>query len=142
MTYDGDPKLYLEGDTFDLNIAAGQPDMDEGLENAVSISLFSVGDYWGNAIASSEAEKVGSDFEDLLGQPLTNRTRLDVEARASAALAWMKEAGMAESIIVAASIPSVGWLILEVKITKPGGASAAPLKYSINWATMAARVGV
>jgi len=142
MTYDGDPKLYTEGDSFDLSIIAGQPSMDEGLENAVSISLFTKDGYWGNAVASSDAEKVGSDFEDALAQPLSNKTRLDVEARAAKALAWMKKVGLADSIVISASIPEIGLMEIEITITQPGGVPLAPLKYSINWATMAARVGV
>jgi len=138
MVFDGDPKLYSTGDAFDLAIEAGQPDMDEGLENAVTMSLFSSGPYWGNVFARDEAERLGSDFEALFLRPLTSRTRLDAEAAVKAALAWMVGSGLAKAVSVEASLPSVGWLALAITLQQP--AADTRIRYSINWEAMAVRL--
>lgn len=138
IIYDGDPKLYDTGDGANLLITDGQPFMDEGLENAVFISLFSSSNWWGNSV-SSKSEKMESIFETVLTRTLTNQTRLDAEEFARAALSWMTSDGVADKITVTATIPSVGFLGLVIKIEQPSKTST--IKYSINWATMAVRVG-
>lgn len=138
MTFDGDPKITGAGD-YDLEILEGQPTMDEGLENAVTLSLFASSDWWGNAIAG-DAGSTGSTFGEILRQTLTNKTRQDAEVAARGALAWMVAAGIAKSVTVSATIQSVGMLALVVSIAQPD--RAVGFRYSINWATFAVRVGV
>lgn len=140
MTFDGDPKLYQTGDGADLVIQDGQPVMDEGLENAVTLSLFCVAsEWWGNAIADDTGE-TGSELESLNRRTLTVKTMQDAEAVARDALAWMIDQGIAKTITVTGTMPAVGMLGLTIAIEQPDG-NIQTLKYSINWATMAARVG-
>jgi phage gp46-like protein len=137
MTFDGDPKITGFGE-YDLEIQDGQPTMDEGLENAVTLSLFSSANWWGNAI-SGDVGPTGSAFEDVIQRTLTNQTRLDAEAAARSALAWLVDKGIASAVDVVATIPSVGMLGLVVTIEQPGRTST--VRYSINWQAMSVRVG-
>lgn len=136
MSLEGDPRLYSTGSGSDIVVANGQPEMDEGLENAVYISLFSSPGWWGNEV-SSEAEKLGSEFETIARRTLTNAARIDAEEYARGALAWMLDAGAASLIEVSATIPSVGMLGLEILIARPAG--DVVLRYEVNWQTMEAR---
>ena len=101
---DGDVRLSLSADGGIIKIRGGQPEMDEGLETAVNISLFSEGEYWGNA-AAPEAEAVGSGFLASLRVPLSNQARLDVIEAARASLAWLVSSGIATSVEPPATIP-------------------------------------
>lgn len=139
MITDGDPRLTLTPDGGDITLLNGQPDMDQGLETAVLISLFSGSGWWGN-VASALDEQVGCELEELTTRTLTNQTRLDAEEAARKALAWMLSAGVAAKVTVAATLPALGWLVLAVTIEQPGG-SVTELRYQINWAAQRARMG-
>ena len=139
MNYDGDVKLYPTEDGGNITIKNGQPYMDDGLETAAYISLFS-GDYWGNAISERD-EKCESKLETLFTRTLTNQARLDAEEYALQALAWMKRSGIAAKIETEASIPRTGMLGLVVKITQPDG-TVAELRYQINWENQRINMGV
>ena len=139
MNYDGDVKLYPTEDGGQITLKNGQPYMDDGLETAAYISLFS-GDYWGNSISERD-EKCESKLETLFTRTLTNQARLDAEEYALQALAWMKRQGIAAKIEAEASIPRTGMLGLVVKITQPDG-TIAELRYQINWANQKISMGV
>jgi len=128
---DGDVRLSLSADGGIIKIRGGQPEMDEGLETAVNISLFSEGEYWGNA-AAPEAEAVGSGFLASLRVPLSNQARLDVIEAARASLAWLVSSGIATSVEPTATIPSVGRLDLAILIRQPEKAPAT-FRYTVNW---------
>lgn len=132
-TFDGDVRLNLTADGGAITIWGGQPDMDGGLSTAVHISLFTATGWWGNALAL-DYEDVGSTLEAVLAAPLTNQTRLDVEAAARSALAWLTDTGIASSVEVAASIPSIGQLTLAITIREPAKAPQL-FRYGINWQT-------
>jgi len=136
MNYDGDPKLYDTGDGTDLLIESGQPVMDEGLENAVYLSLFGGASWWGNSISSS-SEKLNSNFETINGRTLTNATRQAAEEYARNALAWLTTEGVAKSVTVEATIPAVGMLGLVITIEQPEQTNT--VRYQINWQTMQVR---
>lgn len=138
MEYEGDPKLYETGAGPFLSIDGGQPEMNEGLENAVYLSIFTEAGYWGNAIADTP-EKFTSKFGEVYRRTLNNQTRLDAEKYADAALAWIVSSGIAKSVTVSASIPDVGILGLAVTIEQQN--KKTTFRYQINWATMAVRVG-
>ena len=139
MPYDGDVRLTPTADGGDITLLGGQPDMDQGLETAVYISLFSGPAWWGN-LAGTLDERAVSDFESLLSMTLTNQTRLDAEEYARQALAWMTRSGIAAKVSVAATLPALGWLVLAVTIEQPG-TDPVVLRYQINWAAQRARMG-
>ncbi len=139
MIYDGDVKLYPTEDGGQITLKNGQPYMDDGMETAVYISLFS-GDYWGNAISERD-EKLESKLESLYSRTLTNQTRLDAEQYALQALAWMKRQGIAAKIEAEASIPRTGMLGLVIKIYQPDVDDPLILKYQINWANQQISMG-
>lgn len=130
--FDGDIKLSLSLDGGVVTIWAGQPQMDGGLETAVNISLFTESGWWGNSIIGTGHE-VGSDFEEAIRQPLTNKARLDIIEAARAALQWMLDTGIAESIDYTATIPAVGRLDFAIRIKQPEK-TPENFRYNVNWA--------
>jgi len=139
VVYDGDPRIIYSSGNVDLSIIGGQPEMDEGLENSVTSSLFFDSDWWGNAPSIvDESGPVGSKFIELTTKNLTNKTRQDAEAIGNNALAWMVANGIAESATVEASIPAIGMLGITVTIVQPS--RTITIRYQLNWSTMEARV--
>ena len=139
MITDGDVRLTPTADGGDITLLGGQPDMDQGLETAVYLSLFAGPDWWGN-LAGTLDERAESNLEALLSQTLTNQTRLDAEEYARQALAWMTRSGIAAKVSVAATLPALGWLVLAIVIEQPG-TDPQVLRYQINWAAQRARMG-
>ena len=139
MITDGDVRLTPTADGGDITLLNGQPDMDQGLETAAYISLFSGPAWWGN-LAGTLDERAESELEDLLSQTLTNQTRLDAEEYARRALVWMTRSVIAARVTVEATLPALGWLALTVTITQPG-TDPQVLRYQINWAAQRARMG-
>ncbi len=79
--FEGDPKIYIDGDGANLNIVNGQPDMDQGVENEAVINLFS-DDWFGNVFFRDKNQKIGGEFEAAHKQPIT-RTNLSVVSEAA-----------------------------------------------------------
>jgi phage gp46-like protein len=137
VVLDGDIRLTPTADGGDITWTNGQPDMDQGIETAVYLSLFSGPDWWGNAIAG-QYERAESALEALLSRTLTVQTMLDAEEAARQALAWMVPAGVAAKVAVSASLPALGWLALQVTVTQPAG-DEVTTRYAINWAAQEVR---
>ena len=140
MTYDGDVRVTNSEDGGEIIFERGQPEMDEGLETAVYLSMFSSPGWWGNAI-SEKAAQLGSDLESIQSRTLSNQTRLDAEEYARQALAWMVSEGVAKSVTVAGSIPRADILGLVVTIEQPNG-TVVTLRYQVNWSAQSVRAGV
>ena len=128
---DGEPKLIPTPDGARLDFSGGQPLMEQGLENAVYLSLF-VGDWWGNATVP-ERDRQASRVQQVADRAtLSNRSRLDIEAAANEALGWMVNDGIAESVRTTAVLVGVQTAELTVTIEQPG-ASPVILRYQVNW---------
>jgi phage gp46-like protein len=138
MQFDGDPKIISYGSGTDLEIVGGQPTMDQGLYNAVHLSLFSAAGWWGNSV-SAPSERLTSQFETINTRTLTNATRLDAEEYARQALSWMIADGIAKKITVTASIPAVGMLGLVIEVEQPDRSST--IRYQVSWADFALSMG-
>jgi phage gp46-like protein len=134
---DGDPKLFETGIGADLSIIGGQPVMDDGLENAVYLSLFTPPGWWGNILSTSESYRYESRIPELFRRTLTNQVRIDAEKYATDALAWMGIERIADKITPTAVILSVGVLGLAIKIDQPS--RSLTLRYQLNWAAMEVR---
>lgn len=140
MNYDGDPALVYGLDGFDLLVEDGQPFMDSGLKNALTISLFTEPNWWGNVVSKKE-ERIGSDFIGSVSGKLTNLTRLNAEEAARGATKWLIEQGIAKTISLETAIPAVERLYLELTTERPDG-KAQSFAYQINWQALALEAGL
>ena len=113
-------------------IVNGLPQLTDGLDNAVYLSLFMV-DWWGND-SSDNDQKYGSEIRRIIAeQTLTNQTRLDMIEAAKNSLTWMLDLGIATAIDARAEIPEVGKLYLAIRITEPEHDDPSTFSYSLNW---------
>lgn len=84
------------------------------------------------------AGPVGSLLWTLFPSKETEETRALAEQYAAAALAWMTEARVAQTVEVTAAYGAAGVLGVRIEITKPDG-TRATYAYDLNWAAQAAR---
>jgi len=140
MTFDGDVRVVNSEDGGEITFEHGQPLMDEGLETAVYLSLFSSPGWWGNSL-STQGEQLGCTLEDLRNGTLSNKVRLDAEETCRKALAWLVSEGVADSVTIVASIPRADLLGLVITIKQPATGQAT-LRYAVNWKAQRVRAGV
>ena len=126
VQYQGDPKLFLNGEGSYLFWSGGQCVMDQGLENAVFISLFTqmwpetspLGHYT-NYLFDDIAVHVGSDFERIASAPITFASLNDTRLAAEQALEWMTKTSLAKEITVEVTNPIVNRLSVAIRIKRP-----------------------
>lgn len=124
-------------------------ELDEGLETAVVISLFTdrradegdvlpgLGDdrrgWWGDAFPVVAGDQIGSKLWLLAREKQTPAALGRAEQYAREALAWLVEDQVASRVDVVASAPFTGTLWLTVTITRP---KARPVQYRFSkaWA--------
>jgi len=138
MTFDytqGDPALILDETGADLEFVGGQPVMDQGLENAVKISMFTRNGWWGNTLFDDPNQKIGSDYEKIANQAITVSAIRRITAAAERALKWMVDTGLALSAIAEVVNRRVGWLDTAVLITPPSKDQTVLVasKHGSNW---------
>lgn len=120
-------------------------ELDDGLETAVIISLFTdrraneddelpSGDdkrgWWGDSYANVDGDLIGSRLW-LLAREKQMASVVDrAKTYAEEALRWMVEDGIAEKVFVSAEIVSKGVLGLLVEIYRP---NVSPVKYQFNY---------
>lgn len=133
--YQGDPKLTLDENGADLTFKGGQPVMDQGLENAVLISLFSRKGWTGNVLVSDPNQKVGSDFEEKVNQSITISVLNDIRQAGIRALQWMIDSGLASNIEIEVTNPTAKNLRVVILIQPPGQDIKVLLltKHGLNW---------
>ncbi|SPD73837.1 GP46 family protein [uncultured Desulfobacterium sp.] len=139
----------IEGAT-DLGIIDISPDgagleVDDGLETAVIISLFSdrrandddelpSGDdrrgWWADTYADVDGDKIGSRLWLLGREKQLPGVVGKAKEYAEEALKWLVDDGIAEKVSVAAEIVQKGMLGLSAEIKRPG---VAPVKYRFNY---------
>jgi phage gp46-like protein len=123
--------------------------MDDGLETAVIISLFTdalapsgaeipdgSGDrrgYWGDMpldpTDDTPAEPTGSLLWLYARALQTPATLTGIQQAAQTALAWMVNAGVAGSVSATASYPALGWVSLAIDLEQQG----SNVQYSYAW---------
>lgn len=133
--YDGDVALTIGPDGGDIQYQSGQPVMDAGgLENAVTISLFTRKGWHGNALNENQPDRqVGSDFEiTTIAQPITAQKLRDIQQAATDALQWMINVNAAADVTVVATAPDLNTIFIEIAITKPDS-SVIVVLYELNW---------
>lgn len=120
--------LLTEG--ADLALHQGDLVLDLGLGSAVLRSLFTDArasadelERWGGGDprgwwGSDEADEWGSTLWLLSREKATQETRARAEGAARAALEWLIDDGVAESVEVTAAYPERGQLSLEVRVVR------------------------
>lgn len=131
-SYTGDLLLkYLDDEgNLDLEFTNGQPAMTNGLETLSILAVFGE-DWWGNAIAKTDAEKMKSTFPEIIRRNvITDATRNDGTKALERALRFLKSEKIAKKVVVTGQILSaygIGWEIeIESIMDKT-------IKYFINW---------
>ena len=115
----GDPAVQITDNGASMTFKGGQPVMDQGIENAVLISLFTKPGYWGNALETEDSKKIGSNFEQI-------RTVVDLDTiteitqDAEDALSALQESGLIEDIDVTITNPYTDQIYANIKIYPPG----------------------
>jgi len=122
MTYNrfqGDPAVRLKNGGASMQFIDGQPVMDQGLENAVQISLFTKKGWWGNFLFKNENQKIGSDYQEI-------RTIIDLQTindytdAGKKALEWMTKTKLAKQIDVVVTNPLGYQIQTKIYIAPPG----------------------
>lgn len=128
--------IYLKPrpDGQDILLINGLPQLTGGLDNMIYMLLVT-SDYWGNTQAP-ENGTLDSRIPDIMSErPLTNQTRLNIEAEAIRVTEQMITAGIVERIEVRSEIPAVGTLYLAVKVFEPETEEGIDFIYALNWDT-------
>ena len=128
----GDVDLFQTDDDGDILVEGGVVSMSGGLETAAYLSLFGGNEdddgrkdnpliWWGNIDEEEAASEYRSETQNLLVSiPATSGNLLRVEEAARRDLEWFIAKNIASAVIVAASIPAVNRLKLEIKIQAVG----------------------
>jgi len=137
--------LNLIDGMFDLTISNGDVVRDDGLETAVTISLFtdrrvteeekpylanSKRGYWGDLFSEIDGDKMGSRLWTLEREKRTTEVLRRAEDYAREALNWMIEDGVVLSISAIASYDSNKFINLDIKIVKPLGNES---RFQVLW---------
>ena len=138
--FQGDPALFLGPNGSRLEFKGGQPVMDAGLQNAVTISLFTKPGWWGNTLFKNPSQQIGSDYEATLAEPIVDISSVNnVETSAKKAVKWMKDVRLADKIESEAINPTANIIDNTIKISPVGSDVQEFLvqKNSINWINQA-----
>ena len=114
--FQGDPAIKVTGDGADLVFRGGQPVMDSGLENQVTISLLTLEGWPGNHLLDLP-NQIGSGFQEQAKKPitLTNLARLESVAEQAVAAPVF---GTVEAEIIN---PQSSQINITIRVTPPGG---------------------
>lgn len=128
---------------------------DDGLETAVTISLFSdrratleelpaelpqddLRGYWGDVRTAVQGDKTGSHLWLLAREKETAETLARARKYAREALQWMLDDRVSNRVDVAASYLRRGVMLLAIDIYRPGG-KLARYRFEYEWAAQAAK---
>lgn len=131
----GDPKMFLETDGFDIKFVDGLPIMDTGFDNVSLISIGTENGYAGNASARNSSEEVGSNFIEESRKSITKNQLKVIEDAAERSYDWMIDAGLAERVVAEMEYVSSFGYELTILISPPVGPdkTLVYLKNGENW---------
>ena len=128
----------------DLALSAGDLALDDGLNTAILISLFtdrraeahdelpdpgeSRRGWWGDGLGNDK-DQIGSRLWLLVRRKQTPETRRLFEDFTREALAWLVRDGLAEKTDISAAWGAMGILIITIVVHRPGEAR----KYEYTW---------
>ena len=132
----------------DLVVAAGDLVVDDGLQTAIIISLFTDrraadddvlpqpgGDrrgWWGDTYAQIPGDLIGSRLWLLEREKDLPAVLARAQEYAQEALQWLLDDGVASSIVVTASSPKLNWCSLVVALQRPSGPTRS--RFDFAWA--------
>jgi phage gp46-like protein len=116
-SFQGDPYITINNNGATFVYIGGQPIMDQGLENQALISLFTKKGWPGNYLFDNEAERIGSDFEELSRGAITLSKLALIEKTAENALA----ADIFGTVTATATNPESWIQQVRILIEPPGG---------------------
>lgn len=138
--------LFIDG-TGDWLLAGASLAVDDGLESAIVISLFTDRraneddlipggtdrrGWWGDTFSEVEGDKIGSRLW-LLSREKQEREVLErAKQYSEEALAWLVEDGIARAITVTASIVRDGLLGLQIEVAR-SGRSVSKYRFESFW---------
>lgn len=134
--YQGDPKIYVDGSGAYLTWLGGQPIMDSGVENCVTLTLLIKPGWPGNAFIREVEEQYGSDFMDATEAPITVSMLNDVRAKGERALQKkLVDDNLAKSAEMQTINPDDDRLEITVDVVAPGETQTELQlsKYGPNW---------
>jgi len=117
--FQGDPAIKITSDGASMTFIGGQPVMDQGLNNAVLISLFTKPGWWGNTLFRKDTEKIGSEYQKTR-TIIDVSTITDVEQSANDALQWMNNLSLVSNIDITAINPYGDQIVTSINIFPPG----------------------
>lgn len=125
--YEGDPKLILGPDGSRFEYKGGQPVMDQGVENSISIDLGTKSkgqdshqNGWaGNFLIRDPEQRIGTDYQETVeNQPITLAGFAIVEQSAVRAL----RGRIYGTVTARASNPSTDKVLNQILVEAPAGA--------------------
>lgn len=137
---------------FDLSILRNDFELEEGLQTAVTISLFTdkrVSEeelpaeetdrrgFWGDMFPDVPGDQIGSKLWLLRREKQTEEVRRRAKEYAEDALAWIITEKIAQSVTVETEFVARGFLAIQVSIQRPKG--QVVFKYKINWSAELSR---
>lgn len=147
-----DVALVYAGESFDISVVRNDLLLDEGLQTAIVISLFTDkrcrveelpsaetdrAGWWGDMFADLEGDQIGSKLWLLRREKQLPATLVRYEEYARESLQWLIDDGIATAVSVTASYPETGRVDLVIAIQRPQG--AVSFKYSLSWNAESAR---
>lgn len=151
----GDIGLFQQADdSLDLVVASNDLKVDEGLQTAILISLFtdaranddevpaedtSRRGWWGDLFQAAPGDQVGSKLWLLKREKRTLETLNRAEEYSKEALQWMIDDGVAAAVDTSAAWDPSGAMLLTILITKPGESQAATFRFKTKWGAEAER---
>jgi len=152
-----DLRLTWNVHAADLTVTANDIEVDDGLETAVIVSLFTdrraedadaLPDghtdrrgYWGDELPVIAGDRIGSRLWLLAREKQLTPVLARARAYAIEALQWLLDDRVAESVDVSAAFTRPGWLELQVVITRPD-TDPAEFRFDYTWLAQAERGAV
>jgi phage gp46-like protein len=133
--FQGDPKVTIGPNGADMVFKGGQPVMDQGLENAMFISLFTEPGWWGNILMDEESQKIGSLYEQTAKGPININTLTRTRDAALKSTQWAIDGGIASEILAEVINPKTDNIKMTMLVVPPGKDFDILLatKHGANW---------
>lgn len=133
--FSGDPLLFLGNDGSNLKFVEGQPVMDQGFENFVTIALFTEPGWAGNDLFRKTDQKIGSGFLSATRKSITLQSLNDIRNEAEKAL----QHSAFGKVTVNVTNPRASQIDVLINIQPPGQDSQTILlsRDGLNWLAQA-----